>query len=108
MIYLSIGKRGAAVQIEFDSTKREKGLKKHELDIADFSRIFEHPALEYESKQTHHKEKRVTVVGVLRGKSVTAFYTRRGKNYRVISIRKARDNEKKHYKRFVEELKRET
>jgi hypothetical protein len=107
MIYLSIGKRGAAVQIEFDSNKREKALEKHELDMADFSRIFENPALEYESKQTHHKEKRVTVVGVLGGEFVTAFYTKRGKNYRVITLRKARENEKKQYKRFIEELKKE-
>ena len=82
---------------EWDETKRQKNIEKHKLDFEDVDLVFEKDFVVFPAKE-NLGEKRFLAVGRLRGFYVTIVYTmREGPAYRIISFRRARDEEKRRY-----------
>jgi uncharacterized DUF497 family protein len=86
------------VKIEFDPAKREFALLTRGLDFAEAGRIFDEHSLTVEDERHDYGEKRYLTLGVLDGEVVVCVWTERGEVRRIISLRKARKNERKVYK----------
>lgn len=82
---------------EWDEKKREINLSKHGIDFIDAKEIWQRHVLEIESPQAQHDEKRFLAIGEMSGICITVIYTWRDKTRRIISARRARDNEKEAY-----------
>jgi hypothetical protein len=96
------------MEIEFNTHKREATLKDRGIDFANFSRMFTGVVVRFAARQKPGEEKRMAAVGMLDAKIVTAIYTMRGKNCRILSFRRAHDNEEKIYKNAAENVKKTT
>jgi uncharacterized protein len=86
--------------IEYDSDKRNKTLIERGLDFENASIVFAGKVFEQDSPQ-EHGELRIITVGKLFEDIVVVVWTKRCENKRIISMRKARDNEKQLYNRFM-------
>ncbi|HYW16888.1 MAG TPA: BrnT family toxin [Allosphingosinicella sp.] len=85
------------MKIEFDPAKREWTLRERGLDLAEAGRIFDHFRLTDEDQREDYGEVRLVTLGVLNGVVVVCVWTRRGEARRIISLRKARKNERNTY-----------
>ena len=83
-------------QIEWDETKRTSNIKKHGLDFLDVLHVFDGPCL-LATANTVGGESRSLAIGMLDDVCVVIIFTLRGTTLRVISMRKARRNERKQY-----------
>ena len=85
----------AAMKFEWDENKRLANLAKHGLDFWDAWAVLEggHVAV----PSAYDGEERFLAIGVLNGRHVTAVYTMRGDAVRMISFRRARDEEKRQF-----------
>ncbi len=84
------------MRFEWDEKKRLTNLEKHGLDFIDVVDIFEAPYVETCSSYEGDEE-RFLATGKLEGRFVTAVYTHRGENIRIISFRRARHEERRKY-----------
>lgn len=83
--------------IEWDEARAAINLAKHGLDFADARHIFDgRPLLSVHSDRT--RETRYKTVAFLNNHAVTLIWTWRGKVRRVISMRRARDGERRSYR----------
>jgi uncharacterized protein len=82
--------------LEWDETKRLNNIAKHALDFRDAIYVFRSPYLRAVAK-TVDGEARSLAVGMLDDIHVAVVYTLRGSSVRVISMRKARHHERRHY-----------
>jgi uncharacterized protein len=82
---------------EWDEEKRQSNLNKHGLDFIDAKEIWSGAVVELPSPQGQHSEERIVSIGMLQNRCVTVIYTWRGDNRRIISARKAGENEQKRY-----------
>src|SRR6185312_11028908 len=81
---------------EWDERKRWSNLAKHGLDLADGCILFDgRPTLTEES--AYAAETRYTTISILDGRMVTLVWTERASTVRLISLRRARDGEKRKY-----------
>ncbi|HYG46311.1 MAG TPA: BrnT family toxin [Allosphingosinicella sp.] len=87
------------MKIEFDPAKREWTLRRRGLDFAQADRIFGEPALTVEDERQEYGEERFLTLGVLNGEVVACVWTQRGEVRRIISLRKARRDERETYSR---------
>jgi uncharacterized DUF497 family protein len=87
---------GAWVKFEWDGNKRDVNLQKHGLDFVRASDLFEGPLAVEESKEMS-VEKRWVATGFLGDIAVSVVFTRRGDVIRIISMRRARRNERARY-----------
>lgn len=93
------------MQFEWDEEKRRANLKKHDVDFRDIPSVFHHPHLSYSSPRG--EEPRRVAVGPLHspeerpqrwsGPLVAVVYIRKATQYRIISARRARTNERQAY-----------
>ncbi len=81
---------------EFDSNKSKSNQKKHGIDFIEAQKIWGNPILEINSKDP--REPRKLIVGFIEKIYWTAIITLREGNIRIISVRRARDEEKKIFK----------
>ena len=86
------------MEFEWDNEKNNKNIEKHELDFADVALVFDNPLIEYEDTRNDYGEKRFFGIGVLRDIEISVIYTRRRKNIRIISARRARKDERQRYR----------
>ena len=86
---------------EWDEEKRALNLKKHGIDFLAAKELWNGPVLEAPSPQTQHNEERIIAVGNIEGRCIAVIYTWRGNNRRLISARKARNNEQEAYENAV-------
>ncbi len=84
------------MEFEWDENKRRRNLEKHDIDFLDADLIFGSPHL-LEQARTVDDEQRWLAVGMIEDVHVTAVFTHRGDAIRIISIRKARDAERRKY-----------
>jgi len=84
------------MRFEWDEKKRLANLDKHGLDFIDVVDVFEAPHVEVCSSYTG-EEKRFLAIGMFDGRFVTAVYTHRGENIRIISFRRARHEERRKH-----------
>jgi uncharacterized DUF497 family protein len=92
------------VDFEWDPGKRAANLKKHGLDFRDAAAVFSGPLLV--KSATSGGEARFLAVGVLAGREVAVIYTMRRDRYRIISMRRARDGERKAYREALRAAQR--
>ncbi len=83
------------MKIEFDENKRLIALAKRNIDFLDMVEILVSPHVVLEAR--NEIEQRKIAVGILDGSYFAVIYTMRGENYRVITARKARRDEREKY-----------
>ena len=84
------------MQFEWDETKRQSNLRKHGFDFLDARTLLNQPYLL--KRLPYADEPRWMAVGVLQDVEVTLIYTQREDRIRVISMRRARHEERKAYR----------
>ena len=80
------------VTFEFDETKSEVNLSKHDIDFIDAQLLWNDPWL-VEIPVKTEDEPRYLVIGLINGKHWSAVVTYRGVNIRLISVRRSRTEE---------------
>lgn len=84
------------MNFEWDPEKRRRNIAKHRIDFLDARKVFEQP--HFVKRSDRKGEKRFLATGPVEGRLITVAYTVRGGNIRIISARKARDNEQRQYR----------
>lgn len=84
---------------EFDEQKSETNKLKHGIDFIEAQRIWDDPE-RVEIPARTSEESRIMIIGRIGFSIWTGIYTYRNNNIRVISVRKARKDEKEIYESF--------
>lgn len=77
---------------EFDESKSQANLSKHGINFIDAQLLWNDPML-LEIPAKTEDEPRFLVIGLIDGKHWSAIFTYRGKNIRLISVRRSRTEE---------------
>ena len=85
------------MEFEWDEAKRAANIRKHGVDFVDAARVLIGNPYTTESHNAGNDEKRLLAIGEQGDQIITVIYTMRGKNFRIISARKARDDEKEKF-----------
>jgi len=87
------------ITFEWDENKRIINIQKHGFDFIQSPEIFNNPLLIVRSdKDQEIRYKAISYIDYAESKKIVAIiYTLRKNNIRIISIRNARENEKKQY-----------
>jgi uncharacterized DUF497 family protein len=83
-------------EFEWDENKRRTNLQKHGLDFIGAKAIFDGPHIKIAGK-TVGAELRQIAIGRMGGRTITVVYTMRGPIIRLISMRRARHEERGYY-----------
>ena len=84
------------MNFEFDSAKSASNRKKHGIDFVEAQRLWLDPErLETEARSLN--EPRTQVIGLIGRQLWSAFITVRDERVRIISVRRARDEEETRY-----------
>ena len=84
------------MDFEFDPKKSEKNMQKHGIDFFQAQALWDDPEL-LEIPARTEDEPRFLVVGKIRGKHWAGIITYRGEKIRIISVRRAREEEVELY-----------
>lgn len=85
------------MKFEWDEIKREANVRKHGLDLMTAAALFDdRPVFSYESPRAD--EPRFVTVGRVSEVLVAVVWTERSAAIRLISLRRARDGEKRKYR----------
>jgi uncharacterized DUF497 family protein len=87
-------------ELEWDESKRLSNLSKHRLDFQDSVLVLGEPFLRLLARPAGD-EVRYRAIGYVRQNLVAVIYTMRGEAYRIISMRKARDDERRLFHQAV-------
>lgn len=91
---------------EWDENKRHLTLAKHKIDFVDAAEVFSGPYLKLIGKS--EIEQRFIAVGHVKGNFIAVVFTERGEVIRIITARRARENEREAYTRYVAGRSEET
>jgi hypothetical protein len=85
------------MRFEWDQDKRQSNIEKHGFDFIRAARLFDgRPRLDAQSPRG--REHRILSIGELEGVIIAVAWTQRGEDIcRIISVRRARDEEKRQY-----------
>jgi uncharacterized DUF497 family protein len=83
------------LDFEWDEKKRRSNLDKHGIDFEDAIGIFE--GCVFVRRSDRDDEARFVAVGEIEGRIIALVYTIRGAAYRIISARRASNDEARHY-----------
>ncbi|HEV2529081.1 MAG TPA: BrnT family toxin [Thermomicrobiales bacterium] len=85
------------MEFEWDETKRLGNIQKHGFDFASVREMFDgRPLIHME--RVYQDERRYASTGWLEDVYCTVIWTRRGEAIRLISARRARDNERRAHR----------
>ena len=84
------------MEFEWDEAKRVSNIAKHGLDFVRIARLLDGPHVTKRASGAHGEE-RLLLTGKLDGRAVTAVATWRGEKMRIISLRSARNDERRGY-----------
>lgn len=84
------------MDFEWDEAKRLANVEKHGLDFLDAIELFDANHVMAPAR-TVGSEQRWCVIGLIDGRHVALIFTRRGDTIRVISLRRARHDERRQY-----------
>jgi len=87
------------VEIEFDQEKERRNLALRRLSLGIAARILEAPVADVVDDRRDYGEERRIAYGFVEGRLYVCVYTRRGRSYRIISVRKANRREQARYDR---------
>lgn len=86
------------MKFEWDEQKNQSNIKKHKLDFADAYKVFEYPMLVNLDDREDYSEDRWIGIGLMDMHVVVIVFTEADEDtIRVISFRKATNNERKQY-----------
>ena len=85
------------MNFEWNENKRQSNLDKHGFDFIDVWQLFEGEHIRSKAKQGLDEEQRLLATGFIFGIYATVIYTMRDGATRIISLRKARKNERKQH-----------
>lgn len=85
------------MRVEFDERKRAATLEARELDLAQAADVFRGATLTAQDDRRNYGEDRYITVGLLDDAMVVLVWTLRGDAYRIISMRKANERERRLY-----------
>ena len=85
------------MRVEFDEAKRAATLKTRGLDLARAAEVFDGATLTTQDDRKDYGEDRYITVGFLDQAMVVLVWTLRGAAYRIISMRKANERERRLY-----------
>jgi uncharacterized DUF497 family protein len=80
---------------EWDESKRQANLAKHHIDFQDAKRVFDGPV--FERMESRHGEERIFAIGLMEDIEIVVVYVRRGKRRRIISARRAHQDERQDW-----------
>jgi uncharacterized DUF497 family protein len=89
------------MRISFDPAKRQKTLYERKLDFLDAPKVFSGFTLTYPDTRKNYGEDREITIGILVMTVVVLVWTNRDDSSRIISMRKASDNEREEYFRAM-------
>lgn len=90
------------MKFEWDEAKRKANVRKHGVDFADASRIFEQEYVVIEDERFDYRESRFVAFGFLLGEVVVVAYALPNEDtVRVISMRKATTHETRNFFRHL-------
>jgi uncharacterized DUF497 family protein len=89
-------------EIEWDEAKRLINIEKHHIDFIDCWEIFENDYIQSPAKFGVGGEERFAITGIMLGLYVTGIFTMRGPILRVISLRRAHQNERKKHQEIYD------
>jgi uncharacterized protein len=99
---LSVTTVGATMIFEWDEKKRQANLRKHHLDFADAPDMFERPFLARPDNREDYGEERWIGIGMTRRcVALVAFAVVSQDTIRIISFRKASNEERREYETAV-------
>lgn len=84
------------MNFEFDERKSQSNKKKHGIDFTEAQDLWDDPEL-LEIPLKSENEPRILCVGLIGGKHWSAIITQRGERTRIISVRRARIEERQLY-----------
>lgn len=87
-----------SVDFEFDPDKSASNQQKHGIDFVEAQRLWLDAGLVILPSK-YPMEERLLAIGLIDGRHWTAVFTERGESVRIISVRRARDNEREVYER---------
>jgi uncharacterized protein len=85
------------MEFEWDEDKRLANIKNHGIDFVDVSEVFDGDIFTVEDDRYSYGEQRFVTFGLLKGTVVAVVNTDRGEFIRIISARKATNNEYRTY-----------
>jgi uncharacterized protein len=85
------------MEIEFDPAKDGINRAKHGVGLGVATLIFETPSVQWMSLRERHGEMRYVAVGLIDGAEFSCIFTMRGKVARIISVRRARYEERDRF-----------
>jgi uncharacterized protein len=80
---------------EWDESKRQANLAKHHIDFQDAKQVFDGPV--FERMESRHGEERIFAIGLMEDIEIIVVYAMRGKRRRIISARRAHQDERRDY-----------
>ena len=83
--------------LEWDARKNAANLSKHGLGFEEASEIFDGPFFQLHDNRREYGEVRWRAYGVCQGRVLAVIFTWRGENRRIISARKANNEERRAY-----------
>lgn len=90
------------MQFEWDEAKNLENIRKHQIDFADVSEMFESPMLIELDDRMDYSEDRWVGIGFLRnGVAVVVWTERQGNVIRISSARKASRYERKRFEQYL-------
>lgn len=90
------------MEFVWDPKKSRENLRKHGLDFADASEVFEGPLLARPDTREDYGEERWQGMGNVRGRAVVVVFATIGTDtIRVISLRKANRHERAQYEKAI-------
>lgn len=86
------------MEFEWDTAKEKANLRKHGISFADSAFVFDDPfRLEEDSSRPEHGEERRKTIGQIGPIVVTVIFTIRQERRRLISARRASNDERERY-----------
>lgn len=82
---------------EWDEGKRLANIAKHDVDFGEAASFDWSTAIEAKDSRFDYREERWVVLGFIGSRLHVLIYTKRGKNIRLISLRKANEREGEYY-----------
>lgn len=88
---------------QWDQDKNAANIEKHGIDFEEARRIFEGPIIRKVDDRQDYGEIRIIAIGVSEGRELTVVYTMRSEAVRIISARRAGEDERKVYRQTFPE-----
>ncbi len=85
------------MQYSWHEPKRRSNLRKHALDFRDAQKVFAGPTFTFEDNREDYGEQRWVTLGLLRDTVVVIVHTETEEEIRIISMRRAKDEEQITY-----------